>query len=333
MTRLSSTSLSQSNKYAFKSIHYMNLKAPNYQREYIKLPDIAANVGGILSFFIPFIEYFLRVFIDNEYALFLYYSFFRMKEYELNNKDKQNDIQHIQIDYSNNMIENSAAPENLKFNNDLKTLKFSDAEKSSNKMLDIQEPNLNLNISLAKPNPYKLKELHKRDTILNKEISKVIKSKNKKAIDINISFSDRFSFVNCCGESKTKTNSLYNLINIIENELVKKCDFVKILRKLDQFSLIKKIILNEGQCMLLNNRDLKIITSKDENLLTSKRIEIDGDEGINEHIRVSIINYLKSRMETNSISEIDKLLVKYLPAEYQLNELNFFKGKSCEVRN
>ena len=51
------------------------------------------------------------------------------------------------------------------------------------------------------------------------------------------------------------------LIDILENHLEKKFDFIEITKKLDQFSLLKKLLLNEGQCLILESRELKIIKS------------------------------------------------------------------------
>ena len=89
----------------------------------------------------------------------------------------------------------------------------------------------------------------------------------------------------------------------------------EISKKLDQFSLLKKLLLNEGQCLLLNNRELKIINEK--------TLEV-GDVTQDKLNEVEMINYIKSRKENNQFSQVDNLLVKYLPEciKDKIDEIN-----------
>jgi len=113
------------------------------------------------------------------------------------------------------------------------------------------------------------------------------------------------SFIFCCGESKVDKNKIYKLIQLADNELCKKCDFFEISRNLDQFRLLKKLILNEGQCSLLNCREIKIL--KTEN-------EID-DTITEEQSKKDIIAYLRNRQESGTLNQIDKVLMKYAKIE------------------
>ena len=56
--------------------------------------------------------------------------------------------------------------------------------------------------------------------------------------------------------NKSKGYSLNEWIETVDYELLlKKCDFFEISKMLDQFRILNKLVLNEGQCNLLNNRD------------------------------------------------------------------------------
>ena len=59
---------------------YLDKNTPTFRRQYIKLSDVAAKVGGVFSLIIPLLEFFIRIFIDNEYAVYLYYSLFKIKQ-------------------------------------------------------------------------------------------------------------------------------------------------------------------------------------------------------------------------------------------------------------
>ena len=85
--------------------------------------------------------------------------------------------------------------------------------------------------------------------------------------------------------------------------MTKRSDFVEIeiLRQFDQLNLLKKIILNKAQCVMLNIRNLKILT-KDTNI-----VEKDNDKIIGE-----IAKYIKARKEDRALSQIDKTLINYL---------------------
>jgi len=287
----------------------MNNKNPLYIRTYVKIPDVIAQVGGVMSLFTPFIEFFIRIFIDNSYAVYLYYSFFKIQKYD---NDDINNINNINIKLegkSNNCLQKSGMLElqdiRVNVSNNNSSNNSNNLSKSTNNILQqsIEKKSLYQN---------KLKDLKKKEKelVLNKEIIKVIEAKNKNSNNINISQSSRLAFTLCCGESKTDTYSLYKLINIVEAELSKKCDFLEILRTQDQFRLFKKLILNEGQCLLLNNRDLKILT--EETPLINE--DFETDQILKENL---IFEYLKSRKENSTFNQIDQLLVKYLPKAFK----------------
>jgi len=191
--------------------------------------------------------------------------------------------------------------------------------------LDIIEENNNNNLNLSNKilleskhkeskRGFPLKELNikNKEIVINKEITKVINYKNKKSTDIAISQADRLSYVCCCGEKKivdNPKNIIFKLIKVAESELEKKCDIVEIIRVIDQFRLFKKFILNEGQCKLLNNRELKILTEQTPII----------DVNLEEMKTSEMFSYFKTRKDSGLLSQIDMLLLNYLPKELIVN--------------
>ena len=81
---------------------YMTNKNQIHIRSYIKIPDIIAQVGGILSLFLPFIEVFLKIFTDNEYTLYLFNCLFKMQINEPKDNIDNKFITYKKDYYSNN---------------------------------------------------------------------------------------------------------------------------------------------------------------------------------------------------------------------------------------
>ena len=150
----------------------------------------------------------------------------------------------------------------------------------------------------------KLKDLKRKEIVLNKEINKVINSRTKKTHHVKISTLNRLNYIYCCGASKIDRKSLSKWVYTIENELSKKCDFIEISRLLDQFRLLKKVMINEGQCLLLKNRDFSKINERDFNLES----EYNGTYK-------EIVEYMKARKESGLMNQIDLLLFNYMKQE------------------
>ena len=250
----------------------MNKKNQLHNRDYIKIPDIIAQVGGILSLFLPFVEYFLRIFIDNEYTIYLYYSLFqiqRMNEDSIDNINSSNK----QIELKFNIEANSPIIEsNIISKSEFKTLKVEIVNKDLIRNYNSNQSNLHNTSNHVLINN-KLRDLKftKKEIVLNKDIDKAIIAKNQKAVNLKISKSNRLTFLCSCGASKIDKNGLYKFINKLESELSIKCDFVEISKSLDQFRLLKKL-LNEGQCLLLNNRELKQFLIKPIEIILRKTV-------------------------------------------------------------
>ena len=312
---------------------YLSSKNQLHNRSYIKVPDIVAQVGGILSLFLPFIEIFLKIFTDNQYTLYLFNNLFKMqlkdnsmneninniielKPRHDNNRKKSDEV--VIIAERNKSKKDSTSNINESIIKDFTTYVVEDKidlSKSTNSMLgSISNKNINKNSSgmfhnnnnSFNNNNNKLKDFKKKEIILNKELEKVITSKSKQNDNVEISECKRLNFTYCCGKNKLGNDRIFKLIFVAEDELSKKCDFTEITKSLDQFRLMKKLILNEGQCTLLKSREFKTLT--DESLIEDVALH---DEKMNK----DIIMYLKSRQETGTLNQIDKVLANYLQAD------------------
>ena len=66
-------------KYIVWALLSITKKNAIHYREYVKVLDVIGNVGGVLSVITPFFDLVLGFLIDNEYAIYLYYSLFQIQ--------------------------------------------------------------------------------------------------------------------------------------------------------------------------------------------------------------------------------------------------------------
>jgi len=298
---------------------YLSSKNQLHVRSYIKVPDIVAQVGGILSLFLPFIEIFIKIFSDNQYTLYLFNNLFKLQLKDNNTSENFNNIielnvKHNNINGSDKIViidENNKSKKIVKDftsyneqgnNQDINEDNKGDLSKSTNSMLPLGSVN-NKDKNSIFLNNYKLRNYTKKEVILNKELEKVITFKSKQCDNVEISECKRLYFTYCCGKNKLGNDKLFKLILVAEDELSKKCDFTEITKSLDQFRLLKKLILNEGQCTLLKSREFKTLT--DESLIEDVALH-------DEKMKKDIIMYLKTRQENGTLNQIDKVLTNYL---------------------
>jgi len=206
---------------------YLTKKHQINMRSYIKIPDVIAQVGGILSLFLPLLEIPLKIFIDNEYTLYLYKCLFKVqvvndekgdgdegdiKDHNINNiKDfslkvhkhnhniqnenvyQQPDDSSLELQYQNKPIQ------------PIQPIHFYPEQhsviKSSNKQAKDRK-----SLILFGKNDNRIK-----DIVLNKEIDKIIAAKSKISNDIEITECNRLAYTYCCG--KSKANSKANIKN------------------------------------------------------------------------------------------------------------------------
>jgi len=268
----------------------------SYSRKYLKLPDALANVGGIISIALPVIQFLLSFYLDNEYFVHLYRLLLKLEV-----EKETNDFQDVMHRVNETPKENFSFVNNNNYCNNKKN--------SSNIELitdDINNPQ-------SKRKQSKFLKVQK-ENIFNKDLKHLINYKDKKREEITITSKERFCFLNCCcftynRKNRTKNNLRYELINLAEKELNKKLDIVELCKNFNQFRLLKKLLLNKNQCYLLENRELNSLT-------IVKSIPNEEIEDLNEYYEKKrfnlLVEYLKLKKFDENISNIDKLLIKYL---------------------
>jgi len=153
-----------------------------------------------------------------------------------------------------------------------------------------------------------------KDIIINKDIQNLINYKKKKKEPVIVKSCERYCYVNCCCynmiRQKNKNYNLrYELMNNVETEIDNRFDIIKVFKLLNEFYLLKMLLLNETQCYLLKNREVQTITN---NKSTPTEIIEDLNE-VKEKQKINkLINYLKTKKHQNSFSNIDLLLLKFL---------------------
>ena len=158
---------------------------------------------------------------------------------------------------------------------------------------------------------------------LNVDIKNYIDFKMKKRNPREIKLQDNFKFnYGCCLDENAKK---FKVFHIIENELNKKIDIIRFLKKFDKLNATKKIILNKNQSFTLENKSLKVITHKQysNEFLTSFN-EIQNKQ--KEERTLELISYLNKRQNENAINDVDKILLIDMECELRdfiLSKFNF----------
>jgi len=145
------------------------------------------------------------------------------------------------------------------------------------------------------------------------------KLKNKR---VETNFFERCNLLNCSNnfsdnkEKKFKKEIIIAADNIISD----KAEIFELWKCLDQFKLLKKILLNENQCYMLNHIGLKEILNKidkENHVLPEQEYpELKDIEGNKEKVRrLKLIEYYKLNKVKNESNNIDDLLWYYLDDE------------------
>jgi len=203
-----------------------------------------------------------------------------------------------------------------------------DAQNSELKTLESELSTLNLNLGVRKDAlqlhemfDKQLKFQHNLASSLKiesrlAEIKQLIEGedginyKQKIRKEVKISYCERSRYSCCCFNPKTKEQILMKELSLLANKIIKqKSDIFELWKTIDQFSLLKKIVLNENQCFMIKNRGIKEISIKPENLQLK---EEDLEEERNDEDIIKLIEYFKSRNDKKKCNDIDDLLFNYL---------------------
>jgi len=292
----------------FQIRFYISRNKINYKRDYIKIQDALANVGGFMGLVIEVIKTLISFYLDNEYGIFLYQNLFKL-EIEKEDESKEKDIpeQEISIELKPHSIKLE-----VKASNDLSYDKSEDKKDSSKREI-LGVVHDQDQISFNKPRKSNL-NFKLKPVIINKEVKNLINYKDKKRETISIGRCERFCYL-CFSSFKSQRknfNLRLELINNAEAEISKKFDIIEHLKVQNQIRLLKKLLLNENQCYLLENRELHLLNNNKSIKMPLTTVEIEDLDLITEKQKsAKLIEYLKNKKQDNSFSVVDTLLLKY----------------------
>ncbi len=278
-----------------------------FERVYLKLPDAIATVGGFMSLITPLIDMLVQFYVDNQYQLFLYKKIFRLeivkeeenivekKSFNLvesMNMTRSNDLSYVELGLN---ISNKASVYSPK--------KIQDSKRASVN----QQFNKPTTVTTVARN---LNNENNNSQVINKDLNLMINIKNKRAEQVDISYCEKFHFDYCLCSKVPKNKAKYELMCAADEELSKKIDIFELLKNIDQLRLLTKLLLNENQTFMIQNREIHHI----ENYADSKKKEIkDLTEEKIKSKKAKLIAYLRSiKNSQNEGSLIDKILYKYL---------------------
>ncbi len=293
---------------------YISRNHRTYKRVYDKISDALADVGGIMSFITIFIDLFFTIYLENQYSLFLRDTLIKI------NMEKKHD-------------RNAKTPKELKEESSLSISKTIQFELAAHKKTSQVKSELNLsNSGLVELSPYfspkkqgrvSISALRppedEKDIVLNKEIKKIIEYKNQDLVDIKISTSDIWKYNICCFSRNRhkfdkETQLKYDLLNATDREIEKKIEITDLLRMLDQFRLVKKIIMNESQCYMMKKRDKQRVI--DTRIVSAEEEDKQEEERENQD-KKNLVQYLINKKDEKKISSVDILLFKYLEPDFK----------------
>jgi len=286
-----------------------------YNRSYIKIQDVVANVGGFMGLIYSLFEYLITFYIDNSYTVFLCNKFYRLQVDNDEDENKQLDINRGNSNQVNfNMHNNNSGSKLNNINGPNSPTNIIDIRDLSMTPIIInenREMNDKTKDSIAKINKVSIKQ---KETQLNKELDKILEFKKKPRKEIQVNKWERYTWHCCCFESvcfqKSKKDILkYNVMMAAEDKLNKKLEIIELLKVVEQFKLFGKIYLNENQHFMLLNRDKQDIITKEK---IKDKIDIHLIEDKEKEKKEHLLEYLIEKKQQSKINTIDKVLYTYL---------------------
>ncbi len=291
---------------------YISRNHREYERVYDKISDTLANVGGLMSLFLYFIDFIYSYYIESSYNVYLQEKLVSMNR-NLNQSKRDPNGMSVSVE-----------PNNLEMSMDISKVIL---DNTNNQQSQNPSPDVFIHESLASPKNnnnkkkkhtlYKIKCLNEdnnKDMIQNKELEKVIESKKTGIEEIKVTCCERLYFVYCCfNKNKQGVNielkMKYELLKACEQEVDRKIEILELIKIADQLKIIKKLLLNENQCFMLQNRG---ITNLIDTRVSS---ELDENQQIEEKERAkkkNLIEYLLKQQRDHKLNQIDTLLFQYL---------------------
>ncbi len=286
-----------------------------YDRSYILLPDVIANVGGFIGLFESTFVFLYEFYLDANFNVYLYKRLFNLQiddaKENPNEQKKLEDIKEIELQ-SKKLMLNKKSTDNTLDISSVNLNKSAVSENSPNKSIKKKFQ------SIKKAFKAKEEESKKKEVVLNKEIKNLINFKQRKRKEIEISFWERIHYMFCCYDTRTniklEKKIRYELLIAAETEIENKTEIFEVWKMFDQFRLLKKIVLNESQCFMMKNRAKQLINNETIKSNQSNEAQIlEESKFQNEENKMR--EYLKLRKEEGILTSIDYLLHKYLDEE------------------
>lgn len=152
------------------------------------------------------------------------------------------------------------------------------------------------------------------DVVINKDIHKLLKFKNKVRKTFVITRCDRCKII-CCLSSfgKNESEDYYKNAKIViakeaDRLIRQRSEIFELWKSIDNISLFKKLILNQNQCFMIKNKCKKLLVSDGKIDLSSlKKLK---DKELQKQVD-DLCTYLKKRKDKKTINAVDYLLFDY----------------------
>ena len=273
----------------------MSRNLVRYKRYYIKLADVLAKVGGVFSIASELIVLLYSFYLDNTFYLLLYEKLYNLQVDDNNNIKNENLMPGLLI-----------PPKNINILDENKNLDLTkEKDQSKNKILNSPRrifKNIKSFIEMEKNAGCK-------DIIQNKEIIKIHEYKTKKRIKVDVSFCERVKYYCCCYEKfillKSQQKKLkYEIVMAADMNIQKRLEIFEVFKQLDQFRLLVKLLLNENQSFMLQNRGRQLISNEFDWTKNFTDLNKAQDYKTQKN-KMNLMAYLKDKKENNLLSNID----------------------------
>jgi len=324
-----------SDNYVFECVTYLT-RLQNYNiREYLKIQDLAANVGGIMSLLMWIIKQLYSFYVDNNYWFYLFKTLVNFSEKTaegiLNENEDYNLYQNLagRKGTANTFIKNDAISGKLdiKITSSAKDDKYEvelrekDGGNNPNNVsnsdaMSHQTNNLNSNPKNIENNTddkAKTEEIYKNlDSGIKRRKSKI----NERA-PTKVSECELFMYLTCRCFSNNKVKN--QLIFFAQSKIEKNFELTNFLKTIDQFNLMKKLFLNPDQCFMINNKG-KIEVCNDQRLIYGDKVVLEDDDPVIleekfKSKKENLVKYFRERKESETISKMDEFLLMHLDKE------------------
>jgi len=289
------------------------------------------------------IQFFYDFYLDNEYSVFLYKKLFNLKFVEDNEiatekmniinfkqEDKANYNKEINEDKNNNILQYNVSKQQ-----EVNIQSVSEKKESKN---FLQDDNINKTFqSIQSDNKLSLAVnvnniANENDEISNRELKNELRNikalKNKQILSVEIELKERCYLLYCwdCKSKKSNSNLKESFIKkelmiAADKNIDNKSNIFELWKYLDQFNILKKILLNENQCFMLHNinsqKEIKNKIDTERDYSQDDVMITDFYEIKNEKRKLKLLDYYRCKNKSQGIDNniIDNLLWHYLDNE------------------